>query len=164
MTADSDCSHEIKSCLFPGIKAMTNLDNILKSRVITLPTKVRLVKTMVFPVAVYRCESWTIKKAECRRINAFELWCRRRLLRVPWIIKPVNPKRNESWTFIGRTNAETEAPILWLPHVKNWLIRKDPDAGKNWRQEEKGMTEDETIGWHYWHQWTWVWASSGGCW
>ena len=84
ITADGDCSHEIKRCLLLGRKTMTNLDSILKSRDITLPTKVCLVKAMVFPVVMYGCESWTIKKAECRRIDAFELWCWRRLLRVPW--------------------------------------------------------------------------------
>ena len=84
ITADGDCRHEIKRCLLLGRKIMTNLDSILKSRDITLPTKVRLVKAMVFPVVIYGCESWTIKKAECQRIDAFELWCWRRLLRVPW--------------------------------------------------------------------------------
>ena len=87
MIADGDCSHEIKRCLLLGRKAMTNLDSILKSRVITLPTKVRVVKAMVLPVVMYGCESWTIKKAECRRIDAFELWCWGRLLRVPWTAK-----------------------------------------------------------------------------
>ena len=90
ITADSDCSHEIKRCLFLG-KAMTNLDSILKSRDITLPTKVHLAKAMVFPVVVYECESWTIKKAECQRINPFELWCWRRLLRVPWTARRSSP-------------------------------------------------------------------------
>ena len=84
ITADEDCSHEIKRHLLHGRKSVTNLDNILKSRDITLPTKVHLVKAMVFPIVMYRCESWTIKKAECRRIDAFDLWCWRRLLRVPW--------------------------------------------------------------------------------
>ena len=84
ITADGDCSHEIKRRLLLGRKVMTNLDSILKSRDITLPTKVRLVKAVVFPVVMYGCESWTVKKAECQRINVFELWCRRRLLRVPW--------------------------------------------------------------------------------
>ena len=84
ITADGDCSHEIKRCLLLGRKVMTNLDSMLKSRDITLPTKVRLVKAMVFPVVMYGCESWTVKKAECQRIDAFELWCWRRLLRVPW--------------------------------------------------------------------------------
>ena len=91
ITADGDYSHEIKRCLLPGRKAMTNLDSIFKSRAITLPTKVCLVKAMVFPVVMYGCDSWTIKKAECRRIDAFELWCWRRLLRVPWTTKRSNP-------------------------------------------------------------------------
>ena len=90
ITADGDCSHEIKRCLLLGRKVMTNLDSILKSRDITLPTKVHLVKAMVFPVVMYGCESWTIKKAERRRIDAFELWCWRRLLRVPWTAKTSN--------------------------------------------------------------------------
>ena len=90
ITADSDCSQEIKRCLLPGRKAMTNLDSILKSRDITLPTKGHIVKAMVFPVVMYRCESWTIKKAECRRIDAFELWCYRRLPRLPWIARTSN--------------------------------------------------------------------------
>ena len=89
-TADGDCSHEIKKCLFLGRKVMTNLDSIFKSRAITLPTNVRLVKAMVFPVAMYGCESWTVKKAECRRIDVFELWCWRRLLRVPWTARRSN--------------------------------------------------------------------------
>ena len=100
MLADGDCSHGIKKCLLLGRKAMTNLDSILKSRDITLPSKVHLVKAMVFPVVMYRCESWTIKKAECRRIDYFELWYWRRLLRVPWtartsnqsILKEINPE------------------------------------------------------------------------
>ena len=100
ITADGDCSHEIKRRLLLGRKFLTNLDSILKSRDITLPTKVHLVKAMVFPVVMYGCESWTIKKAECQRINAFELWCWRRLLRVPWtarrsnqsILKEINPE------------------------------------------------------------------------
>ena len=99
ITADGDCSHEIKSRLLLGRKVMTNLDSIFKSRHITLPTKVRLVKVMVFPVVIYGCESWTVKKAECQRIDAFELWCWRKLLRVPWtsrrsnqsILKEISP-------------------------------------------------------------------------
>ena len=90
ITADGDCSHEIKKCLLLGRKVMTKLDGILKSRDITLPTKVHLVKAMVFPVVMYACESWTVKKAECRRIDAFELWCWRRLLRVPWTTRRFN--------------------------------------------------------------------------
>ena len=152
ITADGDCSHEIKRHLLLGRKAMTNLDSILKSRDITLPTKVDLVKAMVFPVVMYGCESWTIKKAELWRTDAFELWCWRRL-ESPLDckeIQPVHPKGDQSWTFIGRTDAEAETPLLWPPDSKNWLIGKDHDAVKDWRQEEKGMTEDEMVGWHHW--------------
>ena len=112
-----------------------------------------LVKTIVFPVVMYVWESWNIKKfEECRRIDAFQLWCWRRLLRVPRgcnELELVNPKRNQSWIFIGRTDAEAEIPILWPPDVKNWLIWKDPNAGKDWKQEEKGPTEDEMVGWQH---------------
>ena len=134
-----------------GRKAMTNLDSLLKSRDITLLTKVYIVKAMVFPVVMQECESWTIKKAEHWRIDAFELWCWRRLLRVPWSreIKPVNPIGNQPWTFTGRTDAKAEAPILWLPDGKSWLTGKDRDVGKDWRQKEKGTAEDEKVGWHY---------------
>ena len=100
---------------------MTNLDSILKSRDITLPTKVCLVKAMVFPVVMYGCESWTVKKAECRRSDAFELWCWRRL-ESPLDckeIQPVHPKGDQSWVLIGRTDAEAETPILWPPHAKS---------------------------------------------
>ena len=138
---------------------MTNIDSILKSRNITLPTKVRLVKAMVFPVVMYGCESWTVKKAEHQRIDAFELWCWRRLLRVPWTkeIQPVHPNGDQSWVFIGGTDAKAETPILWPPHAKSWLIGKDPDAGRDWGQE-KGTTENEMAGWHHWlngHQFEW---------
>ena len=122
ITADDDCSHEIKRCLLLGRKVMTNLDSIFKGRDITLPIKVRLVKAMVFPVVMYGCESWTVKKAERRRIDAFELWCWRRLLRVPWTARRSNqsiPKGDQSWVFIGRTDAKAETPILWPPDVKN---------------------------------------------
>ena len=121
ITADGDCSHEVKRCLLLGRKAMTNLESILKSTDITLLTKVHLVKAMVFPVVMYGCESWTIKKAEHRRIDAFELWCWRRLLRVPWIaeIQPVHLKGNQSLIFTGRTDAEAEALILWPSDAKS---------------------------------------------
>ena len=122
ITADGDCSHEIKRCLLLGRKVMTNLDSILKSRDITLPTKVHLVKATVFPVVMDGCESWTIKKAEHRRIDAFELWCWRRRLESPLDckeIQPVHPKGDQSWVFIGRTDAEAETPILWPPNVKS---------------------------------------------
>ena len=128
---------------------MTNLDSILKSRDITLLKKVCIVKAMVFPAFMYRYESWTIKKAEHWRINAFELGFWRRLLRVCKEIKPVNPKGNQPWILIGRTKAEAEAPMLWPPHANSRLIGKDHDAGKDWRQEEKGTTEGEMVGWHH---------------
>ena len=134
-------------------KAMTNLDSILKSRDITLPTKVHIVKATVFPVVMYGCESWTIKKAECQRIDAFALWYWRRLLRVPWTTRrsnQVHPKGDQSWVFIGGTDVEAETPILWPLNAKSWLIGKDTDAGKDGRQEEKGMTEDNMVGWHHW--------------
>ena len=119
ITADGDCNHEIKRHLLLGRKVMTNLDSILKSRDITLPTKVHLVKAMVFPVVMYGHESWTIKKAECRRIDAFELWCWRRLLRVPWTSGRSNQssKGDLSWVFIERTDAKAETPVLWPPHA-----------------------------------------------
>ena len=147
ITVDGDYSHEITRCLLLGRKAIRNLDSILKSRDITLPTKVHLVKAVVFPVVMYGCESWIIKKAEHWRIDAFELWC--------WSpldckeIKPVHPKEHEPWIFIGRTDAEAETPILWPLDAKNWLIGKDPDAGNDWRLEEKGPTEDEMVGRHH---------------
>ena len=135
ITADVDCSHEIKRHLLLGRKAMTNLDSILKTRDITLQAKVSIVKAMVFPVVMYGCESWTIKKAEHQRIDAFDLQCWRRLLRVPWTARRNNQKSVLS--IHGRSDAEAEIPILWPPDEKNWLIGKDPDAGKDWRQEEK---------------------------
>jgi len=128
---------------------MTNLDSTLKSRDVTLPTKVRLDKAMVFPVIMYRCEGWTVKKAECHRIDSFELWYWRRLLRVPWtarrsnqsILKELSPECS-----LERLMLKLETPVLWPPDAKSWLIGKDPDAGKDWGQEEKGTTEDEMFG------------------
>ena len=105
-----------------GRKVVTNLDSIFKSRDIALPTKVHLVKAMVFPLVMYGCENWTVKKAEHRRIDAFELWCWRRLLRVPLDckeIQPVHPKGDQSWVFFGRNDAKAETPVLWPPHVKS---------------------------------------------
>ena len=120
VTADGDCSHEIKRCLLLGRKAVTNLDRVLKSRNITLPTKVHVVKAMVFPVVKYGCESWTIKKAECQTTDAFELWCWRRLLRVLWTARKSNQSMLKEINFgSGRTDAEAKAPILWPPDVKN---------------------------------------------
>ena len=134
ITADGDCSHEIKRHLLLGRKVMTNPDSIFKSRDITLPTKVRLVKDMVFPLVMYGCESWTVKKAECR-IDAFELWCWRRLLRVPWtarrfnqsILKEISPEYSLEGLML-----KLKLPIIWPPDVMNGLIGKNPDAGKNW--------------------------------
>ena len=122
ITADGDCSHESKRGLLLGRKVMTNLESILKSRDITLPTKVRLVKAVVFPGVMYGCESCTVKKAECRRIDAFELWCWRRLLRVPWTARRSNlsiPLGDQSWVFFGRNDAKAETPVLWPPHAKS---------------------------------------------
>ena len=121
ITADGDCSHEIKGFLLLGRKVMSNLDSIFKSRDVTLPTKVRLVKGVIFPVVMYGCESWTVKKAERRRIFAFELWCWRRLLRVPWTARSSNQSilGDQSWVFFGRTDAKAETPVLWPPHVKS---------------------------------------------
>ena len=103
---------------------------------------------MVFPVGMYGCESWTVKKADCHRIDAFELWFWRSPLDCKEI-QPVHSKGNQSWVFFGRTDAKAETPILWPPHVKSWLMGKDPDAGRDWGQEEEGTTEDEMAGWHH---------------
>ena len=154
ITADSDCSHEIKRRLLLGRKVMTNLDSRLKSRDITLPTKVHLVKAMVFRVIMYGCESWTVKKAE----RAPKNWCfwsvvLEKTLESPLDckeIQPVHSKGDQSWLFFGRNDAEAETPVLWPPHAKSWLIGKDSDAGRYWGQEEKGTTEDEMARWHHW--------------
>ena len=140
-----------KRHLLLGRKVMTNLDSIFKSRDVTLLTKVCLVKAMVFPVVMYRCEldykeSWVPKN-----------WCfwtvvLEKTLESPLDCKElqlVHPKGDQSWIFIGRTDAEAETPILWLPNAKNWLIWKDPEAGKDWRQEERGTTEDAVAGWYH---------------
>ena len=143
--------HEIKRCLLLRRKVMTNLDSVLKSRDITLPAKVCLVKAMVFPVVMYGCESWTIKKESWVPKNWCFLTVVLKTLESPLDckeIQPVHPKGNQSWIF--RTDAEAEAPILWPPDEKYWLTGKDPDAGKDWRQEEKGTTEDKMVGWHHW--------------
>ena len=138
ITADGECSHEIKRHLLLGRKVTTNWDSILKSRDITLPKKVRLVKAMVFPVVICGCESWTVKKAESWRIDAFELWCWRRLLRVPWTAR----RSNQSILKEISPGCSLEGLILKLKlqyfghlMVKSWLIWKDPDAGEDWRQE-----------------------------
>ena len=128
---------------------MTNLDSILKSRDIILPTKVHLVKAMVFPVVMYGCGSWTVKKAECRKIDAFELWCWRRLLRVPWTARRSNQSILKEISPGCSLDAVAETPVLWPPHAKSLLTGRDLDTGRDWGQEKKGMTEDEMAGWHH---------------
>ena len=125
---------------------MTNLDSTLKSRDITLPTKVRLVKAMVFPVVMCGCESWTVKKVERRRIDAFELWSWRRLLRVPWTARRSNQSiLKEIGPGYSLEGLMLKLKLQYFGH----LMRRDPDAGRGWGQEEKGMTEDEMAGWHH---------------
>ena len=150
ITADGNCSHEIKKKTFaPWKKSYKNLDSILKSKDITLPTKVPTDKAMVFPVVIYGSESWIMKKAP-------KNWCfwtvvLEKTLESPLDskeIQQVHPKGNQSWIFIGRTDAEAETPIRWPPDAKNWFIWKDPDAGKDWRQK-KWTTEDEMVAWHH---------------
>ena len=150
--ADGDCSHEIKRCLLLGRKFMTNhLGSILKSRDITLPTKVHLVKAMVFPVVMYECESWTVKKTECWRIDAFELWCWRRLLRVPWTARRSNPSILKKIS--PGCSLEGLMLKLKLQYFGHLMWRVDSlektDAGRDCGQEEKGTTEDEMAGWHH---------------
>ena len=149
ITSDGDCSHEIKRRLLLGRQVMTNLDSILKNRDITLPTKVHLVKAMVFPVVMWELdykENW-VQKNWCFWTVVLEktlespLECKE--------IQSVHPKGNQSWVFIGRTDVEAEAPVFWPPDAKSWLIWKDTDVGKDWRQEEKGTTENEMVGWHH---------------
>ena len=166
ITADGDCSHEIKRRLLFGRKVMTNLNSILKSRDITLSTKVSLVKAMVFPVVIYGCESWTVKKAECRRIDAFELWCWRRLLRVPWtarrsnqyILKEIGPGCSLEG-LIWSWNSNTLA--TWYEELTHW---KRPWYWERLRVEGEG----DDRGWDGWMvsltQWTWVWINSGSWW
>ena len=153
ITADGDCSHEIKRRLLLGRKIMTNIDSTFRSRDITLPTKVCLVKAMVFPVVMHgtwelNCEESWVPKNWCFWIVVLEktldspLDCKE--------IQTVPSKGDQSWVFFGRTDAETETPVLGPPDVKSWLIGKDSDAGRDWGQEEKGTTEDEMAGWHHW--------------
>ena len=164
ITADSDCSHEIKRCLLLGKKAMTNLDRILKSRDITLPTKVHLVKAMVFPVVVYGCESWTIKKTECIRIDAFELWCWRRLLRVPWTTRRSNQPILKEFS----PEYSLQALMLKLPYLGHLIWRVDSlERPWCWKRLRAGGEGDDRE-WNVWiaslTQWTWAWASSGSWW
>ena len=155
ITADGDCSHEIKRRLLLGRKSMTNLECVLKSRDITLPKKFCLFKDMVSPVVMYGCESWTewIQLSNSMPKNWY-FWTivLEKALESPLDckeIQPVHPKGNQSWIFLGKTDAEAETPIFRPPDAKNQLIGKDLDAGKDWRQEEKGMTEDEMVGWNH---------------
>ena len=153
MSADGECSHEIKRHSLLGRKVMTILDSILKSRDITLSTKVHLVRAMVFPVIMYGCESWTIKESWAQKNWCFWTVVLKKTLESPLEckeIQSVHPKGDQSWIFIGRTDVEAETPVFWLPDAKSWFLGKGPDAGKDWRQEEKGMTEDEMAGWHHW--------------
>ena len=142
---------KLKGTCSLGRKTITNLDSLLKSRDITLPTKVHLVKAKIFPVGMYGCESWTTKKAERWKIYAFELWCWRRPLRVPWTSRRSNQSIHKEISpgFIGRTDAEAETPILWPPHVKSWLIWKD------WCWERLGAGgEGDNRGWDGWMAFT----------
>ena len=167
ITVDGYCSHEIKRLLLLGRKVMTNLGSILKIRDITLPTKVHLVKAMVFPVVTCGCESWTVKKVECQKIDAFELWCWRRLLRVPWDcreIQPVHPKGDQSWVFIGRTDVEAETLNTLATSGEELTHWKRP-----WCWEGLGAGgEGGDRGWDGWMalptRWAWVWVNSGSWW
>ena len=166
ITADGDCSHEIKRRLLLGRKAMTNQDSILKSRDITLPMKVRLVKAMVFPVVMYGRESWTIKKAECQRIDAFELWCWRRLLRVPWTA------RRSNQSILKEINSEYSLEGLMLKLKLHFLATWCEELihwERPWCWERlKAGEEGNDRGWDGWMasptQWTWVWVGSGSWW
>ena len=153
ITEDSDCSCETKRCLLLGRKAMTNLNSVLKGRDITLPTNFCVVKAMSFLVVMYGRESWNHKEGWASKNWCFQIVVLEKTLESPLDskeIKPVNPKGNKPWIYIVRIDAETKAPILWLPDGKSQLIGKNPDAGKDWGQEEKGATENEMVGWQYW--------------
>ena len=145
--------HEIKRCLLLGRKAMRNVDSMLKQRDITLLTKVRIIKAKICPVVMYRCESWTIKKAECQRIDAFELCCWRRLLRVPWtarrsnqwILKEINPEYSLEGLML-KLKLQSFGHLIQRANS----LGKNLEPGKDWKQKEKGVLEDEMIGWHHW--------------
>ena len=164
ISADGDCSHKIKRQLLLGAKAMTYVDSILKIKDITLPTKVHLVKAIAFPVVMYGCDSWTIKKAECQRIDAFELWCWRRLLRVPWtarrsnqsILKEISPEYS-----LERLMLKFQYLATWCKELTHWKT--------SWCWERlKAEEEGDDRGWDGWRasltRWTWVWASSRSWW
>ena len=160
ITADGDCSHEIKKTLTSWKESYDQPRHIKKQRYYFANNGL---SSQGYGFSSGHVWMWELdyKESWMPRIDAFELWCWRRLLRVPWtarksnqsILKetqPVHPKGNQSWIFLGRTDAEAETPVLWPPDVKNWLMGKDHDAGKDWRWEEKGMTEDEMVGWYHW--------------
>ena len=148
ITVDSDCSHEIKRCLLLGRKAVTNLDSILKSRDITFPTNL---SSQSYNFSTSHVWMWELDHKESWALKNWCFWTQKTLESpLDYEIKSVNPKGNQSWIFIERTDAEAEAPIHWPPDTKNWLTGKDPDAEKDWRQEEKGITEDEMVGWCHW--------------
>ena len=150
ITADGDCSHEIKRCLLLGRKAMTKLNSVLKNRDINLPIKVHIVKAMVFPVVMYGCESWTVKKAEHQRIDDFELWCWRRLLRVPWTARRSNQSILKISPGISLAGMMLKLKLQYFGHLIGRVDSlEDSDAGRDWGQEEKGTTEDEMAGWHH---------------
>ena len=153
ITPDGDCSHEIKRCLLLGSKVMTKLDSILKSRDITLPTKVHLVKAIVFPVVMYGCESWTVKKAEGRRIDAFELWCWRRLLRVPWTARRSNQSiLKEISPGIALEGMMLKLKLQYFGHLM-WRVdslEKTLMLGGIGGRRRRGRQEDEMAGWHHW--------------
>ena len=166
ITADGDYSHKIKRCLLLGRKIMINLDSMLKSRGITLPTKVRLVKAMVFSSSHVWIWGLDYKESWVQKNWCFWTMVLEKTLESPLDSKetqPVHPKGDQSWIFIARTDAEAETPVLWPPDARNWLIWKDPDAGKGWRLWEKGMT-----GWDGWMvsltRWTWIWVRTGNSW
>ena len=164
ITADDDCSHEIKRRLFLRRKVVTNLDSIVKSRHYFAN---KGPSSQSYGFSSGHVWMWELDYKENWALKNWCFWIvlLERTLESPLDykdIQPIHPKGNQSWIFIGRT--DTETPILWPPDVKNWLTRKDPDAGTDWRQEEKGMTEDEMVGWASPIQWTWVWVSSGSWW
>ena len=150
ITADGDCSYEVKRCLLLGRKAMTNLDSILKSRDITLLTKVPIVKTVVFPVVIYDCKSWTVKRQSTKKSMPLncgageDSWASLRQQ------DETSLMGNKPWIFIERTAAEPETPVFWSPDVNSQLIGKVPDAWKDWGQKEKRVSEEEMAGWHHW--------------
>ena len=166
ITADGDCSHEIKRRFLLGRKAMTNWDNILKTRNTYFADKVRLVRVILFPVVMCGCESWTIKNAECQRIDAFELWYWRRLLRVPWtarrsnhsILKEINPEYSLEGLML-----KLKLQYFGHPMAKNWLLGKDPGAGKDWRQEERGRQRMRWLD-GITDSMEWVWINSRSWW